>query len=77
MTRDHALILSELRAFREGAHVRTMNGDSISDMAYADCVHDAAKDLHAAIDGRVPFLTLRTMLWRAARVGASRPSIRD
>lgn len=77
MSKDHALILSALRAIRNGAHFRTMNGDSISDDAYDDCVYYAAKDLHAAIDGRIPFLTLRTMLWRAARVGANRPSTRD
>jgi len=67
---DARLILAECRAFRKGAAYRTACGDSVGDYAYTDCVHDAAKDLHRALDGRVPFFTLRAMLWRAAYVGA-------
>ena len=67
---DARLILAECRAFRKGAAYRTQCGDSVGDYAYADHVHDAAKDLHAAIGGRVDFFTLRAMIWRAAYVGA-------
>ena len=69
---DTKLILADLRAFRRGAYIRTMSGDSIGDNAYHDHVFDAAKDLHKAIDGRVDFFTLRAMIWRAASVGAKR-----
>ena len=67
---DARMILAECRAFRKGAAYRTLCGDSIGDSAYHDCVYDAAEDLHTALDGRVDFITLRAMLWRAAYVGA-------
>jgi hypothetical protein len=66
----NGLIIDACRDITDGAYVRTMNGDSIGDNAYVDLIHDTAMQLHADLNGSVPWRTLRSMLWRAADVGA-------
>jgi hypothetical protein len=63
-------ILTACRDARDGAYIRTANGDSIGDDAFSDVVFDSAMALHA--ETGIPFRRLRAALWRAANVGADR-----
>ena len=67
-------ILAACRDARDGAYIRTMNGDSIGDNAYGDVIFDAAMAL--AAETGIPFRRLRAALWWAADMGADR-ALRD